>query len=125
MAFRLARLRLTLAYFKDQSQGHTYFDREYLANNDRYGKHYYCPKYMWHVGFRLTYIELTLTYAKGEIGRRNVVPPNILTFLYFDGQKLYTVVLNNDEFARGVKIMHIKNERKYITSEIFKRIING
>ena len=39
------------------------------------------PNIMLHVGFRLVYLELTLTYSKGQLGRRNDVSLNILTFL--------------------------------------------
>ena len=39
MAFPLAYLHLTWARSKGQSQGHAYFDQEYLANGDRYGKY--------------------------------------------------------------------------------------
>ena len=35
MAFRLSNLNLTLAHSKGQGQGHTHFDREYLANDNR------------------------------------------------------------------------------------------
>ena len=39
VTFLLAYLYLTLAYSKSQGQGHIRFN-EYLANNDKYGKHY-------------------------------------------------------------------------------------
>ena len=39
------------------------------------------PNIMSHVGFRLAYLELTLTYFKGQHGNRNGVSPNILAFL--------------------------------------------
>ena len=36
---------------------------EYLANDDRLGKHYYSQNDMSHVGFELAYLELTSTYS--------------------------------------------------------------
>ena len=42
LGFRMVYLHLTLVYSKDQSQGHTNFDWEYLVNGDRWSKYYYC-----------------------------------------------------------------------------------
>ena len=40
------------------------------------------PNIMSRVGFRLGYLKLTLTYSKGQLGRRNGVSPNILLVIY-------------------------------------------
>ena len=56
IGFRLVYLLLTLAYSKDQSQGHANFDCDYLINGDRYDKHWYCQyiesgllAFDWHI----------------------------------------------------------------------------
>ena len=81
VAFLLAYLQLTVAHSKGQGQGHAHFACEYLANDDRQGKYYYCPKYYVASRFRLAYFELTLTYSEGQLSRRNGVFTNILAFL--------------------------------------------
>ena len=45
MIFRWVYFYLTLAHSKEQSQGHTHFDCDYLFNGDRWGKHYFYHKY--------------------------------------------------------------------------------
>ena len=41
------------------------------------------PNIMSHVGFRLGYLELTLTYGQSQVNRRHGVSPDILVFLFF------------------------------------------
>ena len=96
------------------------FIRDYLTNGDRYGNHsnncigsrtpfdWYI--YIWsrtnselttdraninmairyEVACRLAYLDLTLTYSEGQLGRRHGVTPDCLTFLFIF--KLYDVV---------------------------------
>ena len=64
---------------------------EFLANGDGQIKRYFCLNIrpMSDVDIRTAYIELTLTYCKGQRGRRNGVSPNILGFLLIDGSVLF------------------------------------
>ena len=41
------------------------------------------PNIMSHIGFRLAYLELTLTCSKGQLGHRYRLSPYILDFLSF------------------------------------------
>ena len=39
------------------------------------------PNIMFYVGFRLPYLEETLTYSKGQLGDGTDVSPNILSYI--------------------------------------------
>ena len=66
MAFRLAYLHLTLIHSKRRCQGHAHFFMHIFANisqmmADR-ADITIAPNITSHVGFRLAYLDLTLTY---------------------------------------------------------------
>ena len=67
-------------FYKGQRQGHAYFDCEHLTTHVK-ANSTTAPNIMSHVGFRLAYLELNLTYSKGQLGRTNGISPDILTFL--------------------------------------------
>ena len=48
---------------------------------------------MSHVFFRLVYSELTFTYHKGQLGRRNGVSPNSFAFLFCILCEVFTLAL--------------------------------
>ena len=66
VTFGLAYLHLTLGHCKGQGQGHEHFDCEYLENNDKRDKHYYCRRRQTPTAFRIEYKHFTLTHSKGQ-----------------------------------------------------------
>ena len=79
MAFRLAYLHLTLPIVKvTLTVRHVKIVNIWQMVTDR-ANITLASDIMSHVGFRLAYLELTLTYSKGQHGRGNGVSHNILT----------------------------------------------
>ena len=79
-----------LAHSKGQDQAH--FDCEYLTNDDREGKHYYCPKYYGACRLLISIFRVDLDLSNDQLGRRNGVSTNILAFLFLNPKKV------NDKF---------------------------
>ena len=68
------------------------------------GKRYYCPNIMFYVGFRLAYLELTLTYSKGQLGRRNGVRQIFWSsFIYLN--QMFQQTLNSEINAEIITIV--------------------
>ena len=90
LGFRMAYLHLTLAHSKAEGQGHADFDNEYLGNDDREDKNYYCHQvkshtwllhiYIWIwaiVKVKVKILQISTVNNLGNCGRLKILlPPN-------------------------------------------------